>query len=434
MKKRRFYFCIAVGIGLSGCGSADQMSGEIVQTNDSLKICVLDYDKRAYLDLPLAKFQEKYPDVDVELEILSAENLSESQEIAATEIMAGDGADIYIRPSALFEDTYKIQEAGMFEDLMPWLEQMEGFDPDHYLSGTFDLYENTEACYIFPIGLVPGVLAIDRSMADMLNLDVEAWNTSADLYDAMEKYYERYPEGSPFMRSEPYSLWLSGRGFRIYEGKKNLEILDSQLLKRDMALCKKQAYPEGKFISREAEEYYETELEQMYRGEGDYLGRAFAGYNVEEYLRMGGGEEYILLPEYDDMGNVRMTTTWNVAVLADSSNKENALHLIETILEEDNKPGWGHGVADREKNKDYLQQLHDQWVKDEVVVDGKVRAGLTEEDYQVIEEVYQKGVIVNESPVYPKFQEIMEPFFTNESSYEACMEEFRNYLELYYSE
>ena len=151
------------------------------------------------------------------------------------------------------------------------------------------------------------------------------------------------------MRSEPYSLWLSGRGFRIYEGKKNLEILDSQLLKRDMALCKKQAYPEGKFISREAEEYYETELEQMYRGEGDYLGRAFAGYNVEEYLRMGGGEEYILLPEYDDMGNVRMTTTWNVAVLADSSNKENALHLIETILEEENKTGWGHGVADREK-------------------------------------------------------------------------------------
>ncbi|HIV13387.1 MAG TPA: hypothetical protein IAA63_09650 [Candidatus Pullilachnospira stercoravium] len=57
----------------------------------------------------------------MELEILSAENLSESQEIAATEIMAGDGADIYIRPSALFEDTYKIQEAGMFEDLMPWL-------------------------------------------------------------------------------------------------------------------------------------------------------------------------------------------------------------------------------------------------------------------------------------------------------------------------
>ncbi len=81
-----------------------------------------------------------------------------------------------------------------------------------------------------------------------------------------------------------------------------------------------------------------------------------------------------------------------------------------------------------------MQQLHDQWVKDEVVVDGKVRAGLTEEDYQVIEEVYQKGVIVNESPVYPKFQEIMEPFFTNEGSYESCIEEFRNYLELYYSE
>ena len=82
---------------------------------------MLDYDKRPYLELPLSKFQAKYPDVEVELEILSAENLSESQEIAATEIMAGDGADIYIRPSALFEDTYKIQEAGMFEDLMPWL-------------------------------------------------------------------------------------------------------------------------------------------------------------------------------------------------------------------------------------------------------------------------------------------------------------------------
>ncbi len=434
MKKRLFCLFLAVGIGLSGCGFADQTPGEVAQTNDSLKICVLDYDKRPYLELPLSKFQAKYPEVEVELEILSAENLSESQEIAATEIMAGDGADLYINPAELLGDTYKIQEAGKFENLIPWLEQMEGFDPDNYLSGTFDLYGNTESCYVFPIGLVPGVLAINRSMADMLNLDVEAWDTSADLYDAMEKYYERYPDGSPFLRSTPYTMWLSGRGFRIYEGKKNLEILASRLLKRDMALYKKQAYPEEKFISREAEEYYETELEQMYRGEGDYLGRAFAGYNVEEYLRMGGGEEYILVPRYDDMGNIRMITTWQVAVLADSANKENALHLIETILEEDNKPGWGHGVADCEKNKEYLKQLHDRWVKDEVVVDGKVCAGLTEEEYQVIEAVYQKGVIVNESPVYLKFQEMMEPFFTNEGSYESCIEEFRNYLELYYSE
>ena len=48
MKKRLFCLSLAVRIGLSGCGSADQTSrtsGETVQTNDSLKICALDTDQ-----------------------------------------------------------------------------------------------------------------------------------------------------------------------------------------------------------------------------------------------------------------------------------------------------------------------------------------------------------------------------------------------------
>ncbi len=76
MKKRLFYFCIAVGIGLSGCGSADQMSGEVVQTNDSLTICALDTDQYLSLEEPLAEYRKRYPDVEIKIKTVAFDDLA----------------------------------------------------------------------------------------------------------------------------------------------------------------------------------------------------------------------------------------------------------------------------------------------------------------------------------------------------------------------
>lgn len=427
--KKKYFLIISLCIIVAGCGA--EQEDIVVETSNSLKICVLDNEKTAFLDYPMRKFQEKYPEVDIQVELLSFDNLGEEQEKSATKLMAGEGADLYINPGNLFPDVYKVQESGMLEDLMPWFEKMNNFAKNDYLTGTFDLYEKTEACYIFPTGVFPRTIALWKDMVDRLDINIEQWDNASDIYEAIEKYYQNYPEGSPFLKSRPYSQWLSGHGFNIGEGLKNAQILDSPELRRDMMLYKKQAYPEG--VSIQTGEANDYEMEQMYRREGAYLGHII--YNdIEEFLLMGGDSYAYLVPEYDDAGNIRVSTLGQVAVSANSTNKENAVKFIQIIMEEESNMGWGTGTVNKENNKKYLSQLYDQWVQNKILINGEIYDGLTKEDYEVLESVYLRGTVTVEPPVYTKYQEIMESFFLNESSYDACIEEFRDYLEIYYSE
>lgn len=151
--KKKCFLTVMLVVGmeslLSGCGTGTSVNDTVAQTNDSLTIYVLDIDQSLFVDPPVAEYKKRYPDVEVEIKTIPAEDLENQQKQIAAELMAGDGADLYVDARSLIDDLYKAQKTGALEDLMPWFSQMEGFSEEDYVDGTFDLYEHTDACYVF---------------------------------------------------------------------------------------------------------------------------------------------------------------------------------------------------------------------------------------------------------------------------------------------
>lgn len=437
MKKRLFCLSLAVGIGLSGCGSADQTSrtsGETVQTNDSLKICALDTDQYLYLEEPLAEYQKRYPDVEIEIRTIAFDDLDNQKKQIAVELMSGDGADFYMNPDGILEDVYKAQEAGAFEDLMPWFQKMEGFSEENYVNGTFDLYEHTDACYVFPSRIIPTTLAIRKDMQESLGIDVNSWSSASDLLDAIEKFYKIYPTERPFLDMEAYTNFLSGYGYDTSDGMKNAEILDIPIFRRDLELYKKQAYPDGEYVVEQDSMDYENEKEKLYRGETIHLGKWIYS-DIRDYILMGGEERADLGYFYGQDGLRYMSAMNTYSISSASTNKKNAFHLLEIILELQAEEPEMSPSSNKEVTKEYLRQQREKWIKEEVVIEGQVYPGLTEKTYQKLEDLYMNGTLHVWQPyVSTHLVECMEPYFVGESEMEPCIEKFRDYLEIYYSE
>lgn len=419
---------------LSGCGAGTSVNDTVAQTNDSLTIYVLDTDQSPFLDAHVAEYKKRYPDVEVEIKTIPAEDLENQQKRIAAELMAGDGADLYVDAISLIDDLYKAQETGALEDLMPWFSQMEGFSEEDYVDGTFDLYEHTDACYVFPLDFTGNMVAVRKNMEEELGIDVNTWNDSSDMLDAIELFYGKYPEEQPFLKMEPYRLFFAGYGYDISDGMKNAEILNSSVFQRDMEYYKKQAYPEGTYVGEQSWEAYEAEFEKMLHEEKPYLGK-FLYDDLRYYIKMGGEEKADLGMIYGADGAGIAYPFRNFAISSGSQNKRNAFQLLQIIMEmETDNPQLSAPYTNKQITQEFLRQQKDKWMKDEVVIDGEIYAGLTEKTFSKLEEMYMEFFRVTVMQPYPDGMKYMEPYFTGESEMEECIEAFRNYLELYYSE
>lgn len=163
-----------------GCGVPDTLQVNTEQINDRLSICVLDTEQRLYLDQPLTEYKKKYPDVEIEIKTVAADDIENQRKEIAAELMAGEGADLYLNAGILISDIYKAQETGALEDLMPWFRKTEGFSEADYMEGTFDLYEHTESCYIFAAQITGKEIAVRKDMEKKLEIDMDSWLNSSD--------------------------------------------------------------------------------------------------------------------------------------------------------------------------------------------------------------------------------------------------------------
>ena len=88
-----------------------------------LKICISESEKRIYLDDVIPFYEKENPEVEIEWEFVSLgenrEEQIEERDRIASELMAGDGADLYFNVESFLGDPYKAQEAGCFTDLIP---------------------------------------------------------------------------------------------------------------------------------------------------------------------------------------------------------------------------------------------------------------------------------------------------------------------------
>ena len=129
-RKRLYLSVLGMLISLTaGCQTSGSLSGEVKQTNASLSIDVLK-DELIYWEPVIQEFQKQYPDVQVEICSYSAEEMVETASKRETELMAGEGKDIYLSIESSGFDFYKVQQSGVFADLYPFFQEESGFSEE----------------------------------------------------------------------------------------------------------------------------------------------------------------------------------------------------------------------------------------------------------------------------------------------------------------
>lgn len=217
------------------------------------------------------------------------------------------------------------------------------------------------------------------------------------------------------------------------DGMKIAEILNSPVFRRDMMLYKEQAYPQETYVVEQYWEDYEMEKEKLFRREVQHLGK-FLYDDLRNFIQMGGEKETDIGFLFSADGKMAAEAGISYAISAGSHNKENAFRMLQIIIETEAKnPEILSPFTDKELTKEYLRQQKEKWMKEEVVIEGEVYAGLTEKTFDKLEDYYMNAAVVPQV-AYPDFMECMEPYFTGKSEMEPCLEEFRDYLEIYYSE
>jgi ABC-type glycerol-3-phosphate transport system substrate-binding protein len=421
---------------VSGCSAKeyDDAPKEVEQSNASLKVCV-ETSERSYMDSALQQYMQDHPDVKVQVQEINMEN-HEKDKVSA-ELMAGNGADLYVNPEAVMSDLYKAQQSGAFEDLMPWFEKEDGFTQDNYIKGTFDLYEQSEACYIFPIRIQNTSLAVYKGIEKTLNIGEADWNTPTQIISNLEKYYEKYPDSAPFVPLYSYAPAPDDYGMRVWKGlEANKNVFKLPELRKALNLYKKQAYPNGKDMSRPSDyEMIERDLEKTYEQENNYMGLQIIGVaNLEEYVRMGGEKEADIYPEKDMEGNnILSALYYNTAIASASKNKKNAYELMQYIIADDRELG-ANMTSDKRTNKDILKRIKEEYGKEEILLDGQIYPGLEEETFEMLDDVFTNGEIVPCDDMEVKYWEYMLPFLENKKDYDTCLSELFDYMEIYYSE
>ena len=434
--RRLILFCGVGMLLLAACGEKN-MAADSSDTG-KLKICISESEKRIYLDDVIPFYEKENPEVEIEWEFVSLgenrEEQIEERDRIASELMAGDGADLYFNVESFLGDPYKAQEAGCFTDLIPLLKEYTQFRENDFISGTFDILEDGEECYILPVVNSFPVTMIQKSMEADLGIDVNSWNSITDYCAGVQKFYEKYPDERPFLVNDNGLPGIASFGFEIWEEEKTFSVLRSPEWKENLELMKRWIYPDGAASGPDIYgDYtqYEQEMDSFIRGEDIHFVKNTPDIRtIEDYIRMGGESETDLVPVYDINGEKQTNAICGIAIAASSENKEEAMLFIKTMLEHMG------GTTLKADNKNVLEELREQYGKQEVVINGQVYDGLTETTFSKIEEWMDQAVVSCYIPaeVNSKLNDNYEKFWKDEISYDQCIDECIDFMKIYYSE
>ena len=139
-------------------------------------------------------FEKANPDVKVELEILPNEKEhAQEREIRLkkirSDILAGQGPDIYLLPNStfasnpLFEDVQQSMYNGVFADISAYYDADDGLGKEELVTEVMDGGVVDGARYVLPLYYTFPVLYTERQLMTSLGLDLEA--SSSNIYSLL---------------------------------------------------------------------------------------------------------------------------------------------------------------------------------------------------------------------------------------------------------
>ncbi len=415
-----------------------------------------------WLSEAIALFRQVYPDVKVIIEDFSTtgtykERCERYQDRINNELTAGVGPDI-IFPNYLDTDIYKAMQGGIYLNLNPFFEQDKYFNEDSFLSGVFDAGRYQGKQYIVPINVRYPMFIARTPILEQLCIDQVA---SKDTASFLRQIGEKSPQAQAelnFDRMMDHSMY-----FPYFLTWANLKLVDYE---------NNQVCPEpGKVhdFMEAYKTYYQWDISDkgltisgaiaygQYKDEVPNLpvdfcyDAMFDNFHCFQFMSAScldadGSYNNFFLRDMD--GNVNTLYGEQVAVPVTSKNQLNAYRFIQILLSDaiQDEPMIDiSGLYDRwfsPVNRDVMEtQIREEMAKSQVDISingkkmGFVKAVPATDWLEHIEKLnsVDSSVMFNDT-VMQMVWESMEPFFTDEKSYEACFDEMQTKLKLYMDE
>ena len=341
MKKAiAWVIALALAALLPGCsmdGAAWQETPVVPQTNESLTVYTVggllggDMMRKA-----LELYQERYPEVRVELIEAEDEETTEAQlerySEEAVRIMAGEGPDVFI-VSDVVMDVEKLVRQGVFADMEPFFEA-DNFDWEPYNQAVMDGGVWRGKRFIIPLAYDFPLLFTTRSALEETGFDVEA---CGDYRGFLEECFDFWEDPAQTRRMFCGSGWLlntlgvSGISVANYEARTiNLSspLLEPALRWRETAM---ESDPLWNYGLAGGLEIAADVRDGKVLWTGSLLGPLYGLYHDYAALKTLG-EEVVMLPIRDIDGGIQAEIEYPVAVRANSENLRNAYEYLKILL------------------------------------------------------------------------------------------------------
>ena len=344
MKKAMFFYLTLLFsvFFLSAC--ADEISIYVEtptapQRNESLSVFYIGEQKDSKLiNAALTRYQELYPDVEVELVRSEPDATNETRmelyNQVAAQIMAGEGPDIFIIHDTVM-DVEKLVRQGIFADMEPFFEA-DNFNWDPYNKTIMAGGMWNGRRYVIPLGYRFPLLITSRTALEETGFIVDACKDYMGFLEETMRFMEDTTQTRRLFYGTVSVLdVLDYSDISIADYDARTIDLSSPLLRSalswQISILKKDqnwAYDitggmYGAAAIRDGQALWTTSLK----------GPLYSFYNDFGALKTLG--EAVMMPIRDVNGGIQAKIDYPVAVRANSENLQNAYNLIKILLSPD---------------------------------------------------------------------------------------------------
>jgi multiple sugar transport system substrate-binding protein len=343
MKSKNFLFLLlcALLIGsIPGCGKQE--------SNQSLHVLLIAGKERSAgtekVQIATDMFQLHFPKAEVSFEKIFLDGQSESEQEnllkgVFTSLMAGNGPDVLCFDSAFCEsyDLYKMQTAGAFADVLPFMENDPDFQPEDYNMAVLHALQNGEHQYILPTYYrIPAFVTYQKRSVNGL----EEKHTSEDVLETIETYYHNaaHENAALFWPKGAFEWFHHFMELNLLDYSNATANLDSELFLRAL---------DGWKLTNPTKEDLDFYLKNRKARltiwndwDGDRAENRLLTLDINTFcsaLNYAGQmqDEAVITPFPDTKGKIQAWITNGAVISKESKNKENAWAFLKILLQEE---------------------------------------------------------------------------------------------------
>jgi len=394
-------------------------------------------------------FEKQFPEVEVELvefgSLLEAQSYTDFAVALQNDLAAGKGPDVVVWSSEI-PDINKTVQSDIFVDLNPYLESDSDFLMEDFVQGVMDAGLFGDKRFFLPLAYEASFLISTQEAMDEAGVHLSSESTLEEWCDELLSYQQRFQSsGSKFVdmegaQNETVLLTYSAIQCIDYENGEVLIRSDEfrKLMDMNRALynMSEETYsPDWLFSSITGDAVWAVRNgETLFTEASTYF--AF----VEDYSGLLEKDTPVYFPFPNVMGEGAVAeVSYSAAIPKHSENKDNAYEFIKILLSSRQQSNEMNFMAVypvriqslKSRVENYVDKLIRNFSSDE---EGWI---MFQEIPQDILDQYISDVISvtyvnkNASKLIDFVREAMRPYFTGDKSYESCLDELVNKLELY---